>query len=181
MLSSLPISDAATYAETHRSSSRRAGFPKTGYNRGGSSWRLSQGDAFEKEMAMVRTMIITLVALVLGLVAVATPSQAAPLFPMKTGMTLIYNSSNTSGQTWHMTQQVLEQVTFNNKQYFRVRETNYYPNSGVDFDGYMRCTDTAAYAYDGATGEFIAFQIGNVGTTGPARVTKPMKSSRLLM
>jgi hypothetical protein len=90
---------------------------------------------------------------------------ANPLFPLKTGMTFIYNSSNISGQTWHMTIQVLEQVTFSGKQYFHLRETNYYPNGGVEFDGYMRCTDKAAYGYDGAGGEFIFLQVGDVGTT----------------
>lgn len=90
---------------------------------------------------------------------------ANPLMPVKTGMTFIYNSSNNSGQTWHMTQQVLEQVTFGGKQYFHIRETNFYPNGGVEFEGYMRCTDKAAYAYDGAGGEVIFQQVGDVGTT----------------
>jgi hypothetical protein len=97
--------------------------------------------------------------------AVLARVGANPLFPLKTGMTLTYNSSNTSGQTWHMTQQVLEQVTLSDKQYFHVRETNFYPNGGVDFEGYLRSTDKAVYFYDGAGGEFIAFQVGDVGTT----------------
>jgi hypothetical protein len=84
---------------------------------------------------------------------------------MKTGTTLIYNSSNTNGQTWHRTLQVLKQVTLSGKQYFHLRETKFYPNGGVESEGYMRCTDTAAYAYDGAGREFSFFQIGDVGTT----------------
>ena len=48
------------------------------------------------------------------------------LFPLKTGLRLIYDASDKLGNKWQMTMLVLEQVTFGGHSYFRVRQNNYY-------------------------------------------------------
>lgn len=88
-----------------------------------------------------------------------------PLFNLKTGTRLIYNSSDNTGQTWHMNMEVREQVTLNGKIYTHIYQTNYDPyQNDFEDDKYIRCTDKEVYKYNG-NGEDIVFRAADKGTT----------------
>jgi hypothetical protein len=88
-----------------------------------------------------------------------------PLFNLKTGTRLIYNSSDKPGQTWHMNMEVREQVTLNGKIYTHLRQINYDPyQNNLQDDFYIRCTDKEVYKYNG-NGEDIVFRAADKGTS----------------
>jgi hypothetical protein len=86
------------------------------------------------------------------------------LFPLKTGLRLIYNASDYSSNTWQMHMQILEQVSLGGQTYFHGRQTNYDPIGG-DYvrDFYLRSTDREVYVSDGVN-ERLEFQAASPGT-----------------
>jgi hypothetical protein len=97
--------------------------------------------------------------------AVLARAGQNPLFNLKTGTRLIYNSSDNTGQTWHMNMEVREQVTLNGKIYTHLRQTNYDPYQNNLQDGfYIRCTDKEVYK-DNGNGEDIVFRAADKGTS----------------
>jgi hypothetical protein len=98
------------------------------------------------------------------LVLKAAGSAPVSLFPLKTGLRLIYDASDKLGNKWQMTMVVQEQVTFGGNTYFRVRQNNYY-NPGQNRELYLRSSaDQAWISYDGVT-EHLAFQAAGPGTS----------------
>jgi len=87
-----------------------------------------------------------------------------PLFNLKKGNRLVYNSSDKLGNTWHMNMEVKEEVLLNGKIYTHLRQTNYDPyQDNVQDDVYIRCTDKKIFKYNG-TGEDLVFQAADKGT-----------------
>jgi hypothetical protein len=97
--------------------------------------------------------------------AVLARAGQNPLFNLKTGTRLIYNSSDNTGQTWHMNMEVREQITLSGKIYTHLRQTNYDPYQNNLQDGfYIRCTDKEVYKHNG-NGEDIVFRAADKGTS----------------
>jgi hypothetical protein len=71
----------------------------------------------------------------------ATGTAPVTLFPMKTGMRLVYNASDALGNTWKMTKHVREQVSIQGQAFFRVQTTNFDPIEGESGGNqYLRST-----------------------------------------
>jgi len=91
-----------------------------------------------------------------------------PLLPLQTGTLLTFNSTNGS-QNWHMTIEVLEQVSMGGagQLYYHCRQNNFYPPTGTPSayptEMYIRCTDRAVYFYDSYFGDYCAYRVGNIG------------------
>jgi hypothetical protein len=93
----------------------------------------------------------------------AVGAKSVSLFPLKTGMRLIYDASNSLDNKWQMTMLVQEQVTFGGHTYFRVLQNNYY-YPGHKRELYFRSSTNQAWiSYDGVT-EHLAFQAAGPGT-----------------
>jgi hypothetical protein len=69
------------------------------------------------------------------------------LFPLRTGMRLIYDASDKTGHKWQMIWQVQEQVTLNDGlTYFHMRQIDYDPIAGgVNEEFYLRSTASQTY------------------------------------
>lgn len=88
-----------------------------------------------------------------------------PLFNLKGGTRLIYNSSDQKGHTWHMNQEVREQLTLNGKSYTHLRQTSYDPyQNDILSDSYIRCTDKEVYKFNG-TGEDLVARAADKGAS----------------
>ena len=110
----------------------------------------------------VRMAMLVLVGLLF-----AAPAQAAQLFPQQTGRWGELDKQDYQGNKWTTRFDVLEEVTLDGKQYFRVRVQNFDPWEGdVLKEGYVRATDTEVYTYNGpGAGETLVFKEGPVGTS----------------
>jgi len=95
----------------------------------------------------------------------ATGTAPVSLFPMKTGMRLIFNVSDAKNNKWQMHMQILEQVSIGGKTYFHGCQTNYDLIGGnLKRDMYFRSTDKELYVSDGVN-EHIHFQAAGPGTS----------------
>ncbi len=88
------------------------------------------------------------------------------LWPMNTGMLLIYNASDALGNHWTMTKQVQGQVNIQGLNYFKVKTNNFDPiggeNGGIT---YLRSTDQQVYGSFDASNANLWYQAASPGTT----------------
>ena len=95
----------------------------------------------------------------------AIGSEPVSLFPLKSGMCLIFNASDAKTNKWQMRLQILEQVRFGNQTYFHGHQIKYDPIGGdLQRDFYLRSTDKEVYVFDGVN-EHIEFQAAGPGTS----------------
>jgi hypothetical protein len=117
-------------------------------------------------MIMRYVLKISLATLLLACLAVS--AQAAQLFPLQTGRWMEMEKHDNWGNSWTVRMMVFEEVTLDQKQYFRIQELYYDPyrtNGGDTFsEFFMRSTDTELWSYNGpGAGETLAFRTGQVG------------------
>jgi hypothetical protein len=119
-------------------------------------------------MIMRLVMKISLATLLLACLAVS--AQAAPLFPLQTGRWMEMDKHDNQGNTWTVRMMIFEEVTLEEKQYFRVQELfydPYDPDGGDKFsEFYMRSTETEVFIYNGLNlGETLVFKTGLQGAS----------------
>jgi hypothetical protein len=88
---------------------------------------------------------------------------ASPVSPLRTGMTLTYDSSNGT-DNWNMTVRVLGTVSLGGRTYYDCLRSNYYSPTSGDEHIYIRSDDRHVYGYDSYYGDYIAAQVGVAGS-----------------
>jgi hypothetical protein len=113
---------------------------------------------------MIMRFVVKISLAMLLLACLVVSAQAAQLFPLQTGRWMEMDKHDNSGNTWTVRMMVLEEVTRDQKQYFRVQELYYDPygtDGGDTFsEFYIRSTETEVWFYNGV-GETLAFKNGN--------------------
>jgi len=114
-----------------------------------------------------------------ALCLVTGAANAELLMPMETGTIWEFRNYHESDpdNTWTLGFEVLEEVTFDSKDYFHIRDES---PSRVD-DSYIRSTPDAVYEYESdRTSEVMLWQTGSVGTRwsypDPAHPTRDILS-----
>ncbi len=89
---------------------------------------------------------------------------AAPFFPLRVGTQATFSGTDSLGNSWVSTFDVVGTATYNSEDYFHLQQYNY-ENSGDTEDIYLRVTDTQLFMYDSGLGvEELNAQTGTVGT-----------------
>ncbi len=101
---------------------------------------------------------------ILALREIGTKSGA--MWPLKNGMLMIYNASDSLGNHWQMTKQVVGQIDIQGQTFFKVKTSNFDPingeNGGID---YLRSTEQQVFgAWDGSSAN-VWYQAAGPNTT----------------
>jgi hypothetical protein len=104
-------------------------------------------------------ILVPCLLLIAGIVTAAP----MPLWQLHVGDWSEFAKHDSIGATWTVTANVVGTQTFNGKEYFHVRETNY-DNDGKISDMYLRSEGNMGYMYNGS-GEDLFAQVAPVGTS----------------
>ena len=109
-----------------------------------------------------REINILIVALLFVLGIESAVFGVSTLFPLETGMVFEHSAVNSTGNSWTITMEVLEEVSLGSNNYYHMRQWDHSPGEVDDF--YLRSTDNAHYEWNG-TSEILLWQVAPVGTT----------------
>ena len=87
-----------------------------------------------------------------------------PLWPLQVGDQFIFEKYDNLSNQWDFTQQIVEQDTFEGKNYFKITKTNQNNEGWIVDAGYFRSTSTEIYRYNSTGPDYLEYQKAPVGT-----------------
>ncbi|MBN2373301.1 hypothetical protein JXL19_05915, partial [bacterium] len=91
-------------------------------------------------------------------------SGQSPFWPLEVGQWYEYTRSDSIGNTWTVIRMIDSKVTLDSLDWFHLVTWNYDDDLTVDDAGYIRSTGCALYGYNPEGEDYLAFQMGPIGT-----------------